>query len=91
MIIWLASYPKSGNTLLRSMLSAYLFSQDGNFNFDLLDNIKQFPDNGVLTRLGVDVSDEGMMEISMIMVRIVVVIVMVTIMVIVIVVVVRWW
>ena len=59
MIIWLASYPKSGNTLLRSMLSAYLFSQDGNFKFDLLNNIKQFPDNGVLTRLGVDVSNEN--------------------------------
>ena len=29
MIIWLASYPKSGNTMLRSMLSAYLFSNDG--------------------------------------------------------------
>ena len=43
MIIWLASYPKSGNTLIRSMLSAYLFSNDGNFNFDLLKNIKQFP------------------------------------------------
>ena len=36
MIIWLASYPKSGNTLLRSMLSSYLFSEEGIFNFDLL-------------------------------------------------------
>ena len=25
MIIWLASYPKSGNTLLRSILSSYFF------------------------------------------------------------------
>ena len=33
MIIWLASYPKSGNTLLRSMISAYFFTQDGKFNF----------------------------------------------------------
>ena len=31
MIVWLASYPKSGNTLLRSMLAAYLFSNDGNY------------------------------------------------------------
>ena len=30
MIIWLASYPKSGNTLLRSILASYLFSNDGN-------------------------------------------------------------
>ena len=29
MIIWLASYPKSGNTLLRSILSTYFFSEDG--------------------------------------------------------------
>ena len=58
MIIWLASYPKSGNTLMRSMLSAYLFSKDGNFNFDLLNNIKQFPDNAVFTKLGIDISNE---------------------------------
>ena len=31
MIIWLASYPKSGNTLFRSILSAYFFSKDGRF------------------------------------------------------------
>ena len=34
MIIWLASYPKSGNTLLRSILSAYFYSGDGDFKFD---------------------------------------------------------
>ena len=43
MIIWLASYPKSGNTWLRSLLSAYFFSKDGSFNFELLRNINQFP------------------------------------------------
>ena len=46
MIIWLASYPKSGNTLLRSMLAAYFFSEDGNYNFELIKNIKQFPHGG---------------------------------------------
>ncbi len=59
MIIWLASYPKSGNTLIRSMLAAYFFSSDGKFNFDLLDNIKQFPDNSVLRNLGINTSDEN--------------------------------
>ena len=44
MIIWLASYPKSGNTLLRSMLSAYFFTTDGKFNFETIKNINQFPD-----------------------------------------------
>jgi len=43
MIIWLASYPKSGNTWLRSLLASYYFSRDGSFNFKLLDNIDQFP------------------------------------------------
>ena len=42
MIIWIASYPKSGNTWIRSLLSAYLFSKDGEFNFDLLKKIEQF-------------------------------------------------
>ena len=42
MFIWLASYPKSGNTFLRSLLAAYFFSKDGVYNFDLIKNIKQF-------------------------------------------------
>ena len=29
MIIWIASYPKSGNTWVRSLLASYLFSKDG--------------------------------------------------------------
>jgi len=53
MIIWLASYPKSGNTLLRSMLAAYLFSEDGTFDFKLLPSIKQFPNDDILERLGI--------------------------------------
>ena len=43
MIIWLASYPKSGNTYLRSFLSSYYFSEDGKFDFKYLANIRQFP------------------------------------------------
>jgi hypothetical protein len=43
MIIWLASYPKSGNTWLRSLIASYYFSEDGSFDFKLLDNIDQFP------------------------------------------------
>ena len=59
MIIWLASYPKSGNTFVRSMLSGYFFSDDGIFNFDLLKNIKKFPDFGVFKNLGIDISNEN--------------------------------
>ena len=57
MIIWLASYPKSGNTLVRSMLSAYFFSKDGNFNFDVIKNIKQFPSLELFERLNIDPKD----------------------------------
>ena len=40
MFIWLASYPKSGNTLVRSLLSSYFFSKDGIFNLRLSDMLK---------------------------------------------------
>tara|TARA_B100001063_G_C16654308_1_gene497623 strand:- start:155 stop:1006 length:852 start_codon:yes stop_codon:yes gene_type:complete len=43
MIIWLASYPKSGNTYVRAFLSAYYFSEDGQFDFSQISNIDQFP------------------------------------------------
>ena len=58
MIIWLASYPKSGNTLLRSLLCAYLYTNDGNLKFDSLNNIKQFPDTGLFRNQGIDVSND---------------------------------
>ena len=43
MIIWIASYPKSGNTWLRSLISSYYFSEDGLFNQNSLPFIQQFP------------------------------------------------
>ena len=44
MIIWLSSYPKNGNTWLRSLISAYYFTNDGLFLGDQqLKNIRQFP------------------------------------------------
>ncbi len=48
MIIWIASYPKSGNTWVRSLLASYLFSNDGSFSFDLLNKIGQFPSQDYL-------------------------------------------
>ena len=38
-IFWIASYPKSGNTLIRAILSALFFSDDGFFDFKMLNNI----------------------------------------------------
>ena len=58
MFVWLASYPKSGNTLVRSMLAAYFFSDDGKFNFNLLNNILQFPYVGLFKKIGVDIKNE---------------------------------
>ena len=43
MIIWIASYPKSGNTWVRSIISSLIYSNDGNFDFDLLKKIQQYP------------------------------------------------
>ena len=44
MIIWIASYPKSGNTWVRSLISLLLFSKDGKMNnFRPLRMIEQYP------------------------------------------------
>ena len=43
MIVWIASYPKSGNTWLRALISSYFYSEDGTYNEDLLKKIDQFP------------------------------------------------
>ena len=42
MIVWLTSYPKSGNTWMRAIISSLFFTKDGVFNFDLLKNILDF-------------------------------------------------
>ena len=41
-IIWIASYPKSGNTWIRAIVSTLLYSSNGNFNFNLLKLIEVF-------------------------------------------------
>ena len=43
MIFWIASYPKSGNTWLRALISSYYYSKDGVFDQVLLKKIDQFP------------------------------------------------
>ena len=42
MIFWITSYPKSGNTWIRALISTYLYSDDGNFEFKLLHKIPKF-------------------------------------------------
>mgnify|MGYP001229156903 CR=1 FL=1 len=61
MIIWLASYPKSGDELVKTLLSSYVFSEDGSYHPELLNNIKQFPNNELFKQLGVDTNNEDAM------------------------------
>jgi len=41
-IFWIASYPKSGNTLFRAILSSLFLTNDGKFSFELLNFIRFF-------------------------------------------------
>ena len=58
MIIWLASYPKSGNTWLRMFLKSYFLKSGEKFGLEnsRLDNFKSqgFPDQEILDHLRVD-------------------------------------
>lgn len=41
-IFWIASYPKSGNTLIRAILASLFFTKDGIFSFEILKKILLF-------------------------------------------------
>ena len=43
MIVWIASYPKSGNTWVRSFLASYYFDDEGKFNVKNLEKIQDYP------------------------------------------------
>ena len=43
MIIWCASYPKSGNTWVRAIIASLIYSENGIFNFDMLRKVSLFP------------------------------------------------
>ena len=52
MIIWLASYPKSGNTMLRLFISLYFFTKDGYLNdFNVINNIKSLNNYKIYKKL----------------------------------------
>ena len=57
MIIWLASYPKSGNTWVRSFISSILFTRDGDVDLSKLENISQFPLRSQFTNYIDDLQD----------------------------------
>ena len=58
MITWIASYPKSGNTWVRSFLSNYL-SDNEDFNFKQLKRIKKFPSEALFEELNVNQNNAG--------------------------------
>ena len=64
MIIWLASYPKSGNTWVRAFLCAYLFLDldKESFSFDVLRHIPSFPSKKLFNAHGVD--PKNLQEVS---------------------------
>ncbi len=55
MIIWLASFPKSGNTWMRAFLSSYLYLDldKESFTFNLLKKIERFPNLNQLNNIGI--------------------------------------
>jgi hypothetical protein len=59
MIVWLASYPKSGNTLLRGILSSYFFSKDGVLDFNNLYKIGQFPCISQFKAIEINTNDDA--------------------------------
>ena len=44
MIFWIASYPKSGNTWLRALISSYYYTEDGVYHQNIIKQIGQFPE-----------------------------------------------
>ena len=66
-IFWLSSYPKSGNTLLRSILISLFFTKDGNFSLEKAKNIIQFDTTVLIKRnekiFGEDIKRLGKMQV----------------------------
>ena len=54
MIIWLASYPKSGNTWLRFLITSLLLKGRGSASLEQLGAIKQFPSKKQYQRLNIE-------------------------------------
>ena len=57
MIIWLASYPKSGNTWIRSFISALYYNIEGKNDFSNLKEIKQFPTRSIFKKFTENTQD----------------------------------
>jgi len=49
-IVWIASYPKSGNTWIRYLISNYFFNEEKKFESNIITNIKKFNVNKALVK-----------------------------------------
>ena len=50
-IIWISSYPKSGNTWVRYLLANYFYNPSRITNANIIDNIKKFNINDKFKKL----------------------------------------
>ena len=51
-IIWISSYPKSGNTWMRFLISNYFFNSSSEFNFQIANNnILMFPQLSLMKKI----------------------------------------
>ncbi len=57
MIIWLASYPKSGNTWVRFFILSLLLGNKREINLNHLKNIEQFPSKSQFVGLELDLKN----------------------------------
>ena len=57
MIIWLASYPKSGNTWVRHFLSSLIYSNQGKVGLEKLGFIMQYPKRDQFEKLVTNLDD----------------------------------
>ena len=55
MIIWLASYPKTGNTWMRSFLISLMIKNKDGLKLKDLENIRQFPTKKQYVNLGINI------------------------------------
>ncbi len=67
-INWIISYPKSGNTWLRAIISSFLFTTNGIFNLGLLKLIEQFEKKKWFDFIknSKEISDEKLSDIKLI-------------------------
>ena len=50
-IIWISSFPKSGNTYVRCFLAHYMFGNNKKFDFKLIENIRKFESKDVINEV----------------------------------------